>query len=1053
MRPDPHAKAVSLTQARRQLIHRRLPVFALGWLVVTLGWAGTRALETWTLAPIILIAAQLTAVALGIYLCRRALTLARVDALVIALLAVFALSWTVFGASHHGRAVVVNVLIAALCATAGALLTLDWRRELVLVLVTLGPAWLADPWLVQAIPPVQSVAILGLAALVCLTIAEGSFRSFRNAVIHRAAEDETRRELAASRDAYRDLAEKARDHIWTCDLEGRLTYANAATAAFFRVPASALIGRSYATMVTDNPRNAGQDDVFARLAAGETLPPLLVEVAPYPGDTHREWHEMILSGMRDAEGRLTGIRGTSRDVTPRVVAEERLRESEERFRLAFAQTSVGMSLTDMHGHAIQLNQAICDMLGYTREELTAMTIDDVTHPDDIVATHAMRRRLAEGRADSFELEKRFVRKTGETVWGHVNASILRTPSGEPRHYIALVQDVTARRQATAALQESEAKFRNVTESMSVVVFIYQDARFRYVNEMACAVSGYTREELLAMDLATLIPSSNREAAEALARAMGGGLSRWTSVERRMARKDGRAVYVAWSGVVIDYEGAPAVLGTGIDVTEQRQAQQALARSEGRFRRLFESNIVGVMFAQTAGAITLANDAFLEIVGYARAELSKVSWRDLTPEDHLDRDTRALHQLGRTSTAEPYEKDFRHRDGHRVPVLLAAARLEEQPDTAACVVVDLTQLKRAEDALRTSEQRYRGLVESQHELILRATPEGTLTFVNDAYCTAFGRTRGELLGESWVPFCHPDDLQQVQDIVASLAHPPHRATFESRALTADGVRWIEWEAGAVFVDGALVEIQGAGRDVTGRREAQEALRRTVHALQTSEDNLRRLAHRQTLIREEERKRVGFDLHDDVCQELVGVGILIESARRRMGADTPGYDELGRGVRYVNEVVEHLRKLARELRPMQLHDLGLTGSLRALADGMSSSKTTVAAVVPAEVPRLDEHTEVAVYRIAQEAVANALRHGAPTHVSISLAATADRLELEVRDDGRGFDPKAARVGAGGLASMEERALALGGLLEVHSAPGTGASVRLHCPLRERTPASAA
>ena len=916
----------ALTQARHELIRRRLPAFALGWLVVTLGWAGIRALESWTLAPVVLIAAQLAAVALGLSLCRRARTLARVDTLVIALLVVFALSWTVFAASHDGRAVVVSTLIASLCATAGALLALGWRRELVLVLATFGPAWLADPWLVQAIPPVQSVAVLSLAALVCLTIAEGSFRSFRSAVMHRAAEDEARRELAASRDAYRDLAEKTRDHIWTCDLEGRLTYVNAATAAFFGVPAAALIGRAYATMVTDNPRNPRLRDVVARLAAGETPPPLLVEVAPSPGAAHRAWHEIVVSGMRDAEGRLTGIHGTSRDVTARVVAEERLRES-------------------------------------------------------------------------------------------------------------------------------EAKFRNVTESMSAVVFIYQDARFRYVNEMACAVSGYTREELLAMDLATIMPSPNREAAGALARAMDGGLNRWTSVERRMVRKDGRSVHVAWSGVVIDYEGAPAVLGTGIDVTEQRQAQEALARSEGRFRRLFESNIVGVMFAQTAGAIPLANDAFLEIVGYSRADLPNLSWRDLTPEDHLDRDVRALHELGRTSTADPYEKDLRHRDGHRVPVLLAAARMEEQPDTAACVVVDLTQLKRAEDALRTSEQRYRGLVESQRELIVRATPEGTLTFVNDAYCTAFARAREELVGESWAPQCHPDDLRRARDVLATLVRPPHRATFESRVLAADGVRWIEWEAGAVFSDGALVEIQGAGRDVTARREAQEALRRTVRALQASENNLRRLAHRQTLIREAERKRVGFDLHDDVCQELVGVGILIESARRRMGADTPGYDELGRGVGYVNEVVEHLRKLARELRPMQLHDLGLTGSLRALAEGMSSSKTSVAAVVPAEVPRLDEHTEVAVYRIAQEAVANALRHGAPTRVAISLAATADRLELEVRDDGRGFDPKAARADAVGLVSMEERALALGGLLEVHSAPGEGTSVRLHCPLRQRTPASAA
>src|SRR6185436_5490847 len=136
--------------------------------------------------------------------------------------------------------------------------------------------------------------------------------------------------------------------------------------------------------------------------------------------------------------------------------------------------------------------------------------------------------------------------------------------------------------------------------------------------------------------------------------------------------------------------------------------------------------------------------------------------------------------------------------------------------------------------------------------------------------------------------------------------------------------------------------GQIQDVTERHQAEDALRESLADLRRSEEKLRLLARRQVRIREEERKRLGFDLHDDVCQELVGVGILVESLRRKL-APMPAEHaaEFGRVVGYLSEVVEHLRLLARELRPMLLRDLGLGGSLRSLADGMTSATLHVTA----------------------------------------------------------------------------------------------------------------
>jgi len=209
----------------------------------------------------------------------------------------------------------------------------------------------------------------------------------------------------------------------------------------------------------------------------------------------------------------------------------------------------------------------------------------------------------------------------------------------------------------------------------------------------------------------------------------------------------------------------------------------------------------------------------------------------------------------------------------------------------------------------------------------------------------------------------------------------------------------------------------------------------------------------VVREDERKRVSFDLHDDVCQELVGIGILIESAVGRIAAPPEVTGDLSRATRYLREVVDHLRVLARDLRPISLHDLGLEASLRSLAAGLSNDRTHVHAAFPTMIPRLEESVELTVYRIAQEAVTNAVRHADAREVTLELRVAGDRLALTVCDDGRGFDPSSGELRALGLASMEERALAIVGRLTVTSRAGEGTTVVLDSPLVIRPSATAA
>ena len=348
---------------------------------------------------------------------------------------------------------------------------------------------------------------------------------------------------------------------------------------------------------------------------------------------------------------------------------------------------------------------------------------------------------------------------------------------------------------------------------------------------------------------------------------------------------------------------------------------------------------------------------------------------------------------------------------------------------------------AAEKLAESRDAYRDLAENARDLIFTHDLSGRSTYVNEAFARYFGVPAADLLGRralDMVPAdpANPDVRAVIARLVAGEAVPPQ--LFCVKAPSGEW-RWLECVVSAIRGTDGVTGVRGIARDVTARKRAEDALR-------TSEERLRRLARHQASIREEERKRLGFDLHDDVCQELVGIGILVEALRQQLAPQSPDAEErLGRIGRYINEVSEHLRQLARDLRPMLLRDLGLEESLHSLAEGMTAAGTRVDAVFPTPIPRLREEAEIGVYRIAQEALANAARHAGADSIRLVLSADGATLRLEVTDDGCGFLPDERRGSEGlGLVGMEERALALGGTFELRSAPGEGTTVRFECPL---------
>ncbi len=610
------------------------------------------------------------------------------------------------------------------------------------------------------------------------------------------------------------------------------------------------------------------------------------------------------------------------------------------------------------------------------------------------------------------------------------------------------------RQLAASLGAYRALAENAVDFIWAIDL---DGRWTYVNEALARRCGRTVASMIGQPVRDILVDhpGQPDPATLIARLASGEpvppqLLQMTTV-------DGPRWVEAVSAPVLGSHGeVVGVQGSSRDVTEKRLAEHALRTSEERFRSFAESMASAMLIAQRDG-ITYVNPAVSAMTGFDRGELlGKQVWDLVHPDERATARAKVTARLdgARLLPYAEYRLATKSGEPRWVDIRVTMVELEGVP-TMLATALDVTERKLAEQALRASEARYRGLVESQREIVLRFDARGRVTFANDAYCDTYGVPREDVIGQEFWPLVHEDDVEPLRAAVAATMRPPYRDTVEVRSRTVHGWRWFEWEASAVSDgSGMVLEGQATGRDVTERRRAQDALRASLEELQQSQEKLRMLAQRQVAIREEERKRLSFDLHDDVCQELVAVGILVESVAGRLGAAPPPLAaDLTRATRYLREVVDHLRLLARDLRPLALADFGLESSLRALATGLSTERTSVETAFAAAIPRLDESIEVTIYRIAQEAVTNAVRHADARHVAVTLAVAGERLYLSVSDDGRGFDVAASELRALGLASMRERAQALSGRLEVRSLPGEGTTVELDMPLVVPTSATAA
>ena len=531
------------------------------------------------------------------------------------------------------------------------------------------------------------------------------------------------RGVARSEAWFRMLFDSAGDvrfvYRLTPDGPGPLTAVNQAAVDAYGHTRAELLG------LRIHDLRAGPPEAFAPIlerlrATGEAL-----FQATHRAKDGREIPVEVHASLHDVGGERF-VFSSVRDVGERLAAEGALRESEARFRATFENAAVGIANTAPDGRWLRVNDRLCAMLGYTREELVARTFQQITPPEDLEANMVLFREALAGARDSYTLEKRLLHRDGHAVWVHLTASLLRTPDGAPRYFISVIEDITERKRTEEALSRSEQQLAEALDAGRVFAYDW-DVRTDVVTRSAGAVAilgiepGATSGEGAAF-FADVHPE-DRARVEALLAAVTPEAPA-VAVRVRYRRPDGVTVVLDETARgYFDEAGRLArFAGLAADVTERARAEEALRESETRFRQIAE-NLDGALWMLDAdtGRLLYTSPVSERLWGLPLDEIRRGPQAVLTRVHEEDR-ARVAAVLA-SPTTDRTSVDFRlAADGGETRWLRSAvfpirdaagavyriAGYTEEITAAARYREERQARARAEDALRVKTAMLRGM---------------------------------------------------------------------------------------------------------------------------------------------------------------------------------------------------------------------------------------------------------------------------------------------------------------------------------------------------------
>ena len=514
-------------------------------------------------------------------------------------------------------------------------------------------------------------------------------------------------------------------------------------------------------------------------------------------------------------------------------AEETLREGEERFRIAFDADPIGRSLTSVDGRLLRVNHRLCEMLGYSAEELTALSFADITHPEDLAASRECVRCLLTNEQSTYRFEKRYVRKDGAVLWTDVSTTLLHDEQGQPLHFITGIQDIAERKQAEEAMWNSEARLAALSEASFEAIFLSEKGVCLDQNKTAERIFGYTLTEAAGRNGTEWIVPEDREQVK---NNMLSGYEK--PYEVTALRKDGTTFPAEIQARMINYGGGKVRVTALRDITTRKQAEESLLQ-ESTMRKILLDNLpcVALILKKGTREIVASNQAAKQL----GAVPGKTCYETFTQRD--DNCPFCLApELWATGESQRLEVEYRgtHYEGIWVPL---------SEELYVHYIFDITDRKHAENALKESEEKYRSLlddvVDSSDVGLFILDSDFKVVWINQALERYFGFKKQDVVGKDKLQlirerikyiFENPEAF--AERVLATYDDNTYVENFESQVLPEgerEG-RWLEHWSRPIrsgLYSGGRVELY---YDITERKRAEEDLRKYKQIVDTARDYL-------------------------------------------------------------------------------------------------------------------------------------------------------------------------------------------------------------------------
>jgi len=725
-----------------------------------------------------------------------------------------------------------------------------------------------------------------------------------------------------------------------------------------------------------------------------------------------------------------------RDISERKQAEVAIRKSEERYRALIEQASDAIMITDNKGNFLDVNTSFCDQFGYTKDEMMGLHIGKVIDAEQLKNDPVRFDLLMAG--ENILRERKMVHKDGHII--EVEANVRMLPDGR---MLAIARDITERLRINA---EKDRVRYLLNERIKELTALYKAGQILQAEDKPV--------QTILQELVSMLPAGWQYPDIAAAKITLGETEYSTSNFADSPYKQ-TADFETFDNIpgrieVVYLEERPADT-EGPFHAEERNLINMIAemlriyfiRKNAAEQILKEKNLSDTIINTLPGVFYLRslvdgkclrwNDNFESVTGFSKEKIANSGIYDFLAEEDRERIAMAVKQADEEGSTG-IETSFITKNGY-TPYLVTGIRIiyENQP----CIMgtgIDISSLKKAEKELRLSEQNYKLLFENNPlPIIVFSKVDYSILEVNISAVSHYGYSKEEFLQmNAWQLRPREDyehfDEKAKQPIgtggnLGTWRHFKKDGSLMDVEITAHEINYRDVPARLVLCN-----------DVTEKLIAEENLKRSY-------EEIRQLASNIEKIREEEKIKIAREIHDELGQQLTGLKMDVSWLSKKLNAgDTLLQGKIKEIMLLLDETVKSVRRIASELRPGMLDDLGLVAAMEWQSEEFEKrSGIKVDFSHSMQNDKLPAHLSTGLFRIYQESLTNVARHAKANNTSVSLYQLNDEVILKISDDGKGFDAKEiANKRTLGLLGMKERTMMMGGKYEITSVRGKGTTV---------------